>query len=115
MGRWRTCSRLPTSWRRCWASAVALLLAATKTRPVFWHFTVGLKILWYVLAVASVAVFLYGVLRPIAKYRRGRGGPWPPVGWRELPRRLVAGAGLLFSHRTIERRDHTAGWAHRGI
>ena len=94
---------------------MALLLAATETRPVFWHFTVGLRILWYVLAVASVVVFAYGIVRPIVKYRRGHGGPWPPCPWRELPRRLGTGAQLLFSHTTIERRDRTAGWAHRGI
>jgi Fe-S oxidoreductase len=91
------------------------LLAATKSRPVFWHFTVGLKVLWYVLAVLSVLVFLYGVARPIAKWRRGRGGPWPPVPWRELPERLLGGLRLLLSHVTIARRDHLAGWAHRGI
>ncbi len=94
---------------------MSLLLAATKTRPVFWHFVPWLKVLWYVLAVASVAVFFYGVMRPIVRYRRGRGGPWPPVPWRELPGRLATGAGLLFSHRTIERRDHAAGWGHRAI
>jgi Fe-S oxidoreductase/nitrate reductase gamma subunit len=94
---------------------VALLLAATKTRPVFWHFAVWLKVLWYVLAVASVIVFVYGVVAPIVKYRRGHGGPWPPYPWRELPGRLATGARLLFSHRTIGRRDRTAGWAHRGI
>ena len=91
------------------------LLAATKSRPVFWHFTVGLKVLWYVLAVLSVLVFLYGVARPIAKWRRGGGGPWPPVPWRELPGRLLGGLRLLLSHATIGRRDHLAGWAHRGI
>ncbi len=94
---------------------MALLLAATETRPVFWHFATVLKVLWYLLAVASVAVFVYGVLRPIVKYRRGQGGAWPPCPWRELPPRLATGARLLFSHATIERRDRTAGWAHRGI
>ena len=94
---------------------MALLLAATKTRPVFWHFVPWLKVLWYVLAVLSVLVFLYGVYRPIRRYRRGHGGPWPPCPWRELPGRLASGARLLFSHRTIGRRDHVAGLAHRGI
>ena len=94
---------------------MGLLFAATKTRPVFWDFTTPLKVLWYVLAVISVFVFLYGVWRPIGRYRRGKGGPWPPVAWRELPGRLAGGLGLLFSHRTIERRDHTAGWGHRAI
>jgi Fe-S oxidoreductase len=94
---------------------VALLLAATKTRPVFWHFVPWLSVLWYVLAVISVIVFFYGVWRPIQRYRRGNGGSWPPCPWRELLGRLAAGARLLFSHRTIERRDHTAGWGHRAI
>ena len=91
------------------------LLAATKTRPVFWDFTPWLKVLWYLLAVASVAVFVYGCWRPIRRYRRGTGGPWPPCPWAELPGRLWTGAGRLFSHRTIGRRDHAAGMAHRLI
>jgi len=92
-----------------------LLFAATKSRSVFWHFTVGLRITWYVLAALSVLVFLYGVARPVVKYRRGHGGPWPPCPWRELPGRLAGGLGLLLSHATIGRRDKLAGWAHRGI
>jgi Fe-S oxidoreductase len=91
------------------------LLAATQSRPVFWHFTLGLKIAWYALAVTSVLVFLYGVARPLVKWRRGRGGPWPPYPWRELPRRFAGGLRLLLSHVTIGRRDAVAGWAHRGI
>ncbi len=94
---------------------MALLLAATKTRPVFWDFTTPLRVLWYLLAAISVAVFVYGVWRPVGRYRHGKGGPWPPVPWREFPSRLGAGARLLFSHRTIERRDHAAGWGHRAI
>lgn len=92
-----------------------LIDAAVKTRPVFWHLTVGLKIAWYALAVLSVLVFLYGVARPIYKWSRGRGGAWPPCPWRELPGRLWSGLETLLSHRTIARRDHLAGWAHRGI
>ncbi len=92
-----------------------VLLAATKTRAVFWHFVPWLKVVWYVLAVASVGVFVYGVVAPVVKYRRGQGGPWPPYPWRELPRRLSAGTRLLLTHTTIGRRDHTAGLAHRAI
>jgi Fe-S oxidoreductase len=92
-----------------------LLLAATKSRSVFWHFTLGLKITWYVLAVLSVLVFLYGVARPVVKFRRGRGGPWPPYPWRELSGRFARGLRLLLAHTTIGRRDRLAGWAHRGI
>jgi len=93
----------------------ALLQAAVKTRPVFWHFTVGLKIAWYALAVLSVLVFLYGVARPLYKWSRGHGGPWPPYPWRELPGKLWRGLRTTLSHATIARRDPLAGWAHRGI
>ena len=39
---------------------LSLLAASEKTRPVFWHFVPWLKVVWYVLAVGSVFVFLYG-------------------------------------------------------
>jgi Fe-S oxidoreductase len=94
---------------------VSLLLASIATRPVFWHFTTWLKVVWYVLAVFSVFVFVYGAWRPVRRYRRGQGGPWPPVPWRELPGRLAGGLRLLLSHRTIERRDHAAGAGHAAI
>ena len=92
-----------------------LALAAVKTRPVFWHLALGLKIAWYLLAGASVVVLLYGIARPILKWRRGRGGPFPPYPWSELPKRLAHGLALTLSHHTIARRDHLAGWAHRAI
>ena len=38
-----------------------LALAAEKTRPVLWHMSTGLEVLWYLLAAASVAVFAYGI------------------------------------------------------
>jgi Fe-S oxidoreductase len=91
------------------------LAASVKTRPVFWHFVPWLKVVWYVLAVSSVFVFAYGVARPLVKHRRGHGGPWPPVPWRQLPSRLAGGLGLLLSQRTIARRSHVAGVAHGAI
>jgi Fe-S oxidoreductase len=91
------------------------LLAATKTRPVFWHFVVGLKVAWYVLAALSVLVFLYGAVRPVVKWRQGQGGPWPPCPWREVPGRVVRAVDLVLSHVTIVRRDRVAGWGHGAI
>ena len=67
----------------------ALLGAASETRPVFWHFVTWLKVLWYVLAVASVVVFAYGVAGRSPNTVTGRANGWPPV--RELGPRLVAG------------------------
>jgi Fe-S oxidoreductase len=88
-------------------------LAAEKTRDVFWGFGTLVQILWYALALASVAVFAYGIAREVAKYRRGHAAFLPPR--RELPRRFVAGTRTLLSHASIKRRDPYVGWAHRGI
>jgi hypothetical protein len=90
------------------------LVAALKTRPVFWHFPVWLHVMWLLLAFLSVLVFVYGVDRLVAKWRHGRGGGWPypPA---ELPRRLFDGLRLLFSQVTVARRDALAGWAHGAI
>jgi Fe-S oxidoreductase/cytochrome b561 len=89
------------------------VLASVATRPVFWHFVVWLKVVWYVLAVSSIFVFVYGLARPLVKYRHGRGGSLPAP--RELPRLLLAGLRALLSHTTIKHRDATAGWGHRAI
>jgi Fe-S oxidoreductase/nitrate reductase gamma subunit len=91
----------------------ALLAAASETRPVFWHFATWLRVLWYLLAGFSVLVFCYGVARPIVKYRQGHGERLPRR--RELAARVLAGLRMLLAHRTIARRDRTAGWAHRAI
>jgi Fe-S oxidoreductase len=92
---------------------LSLLAAAEKTRPVFWGLGVGLKVLWYALAIFSVLVFFYGVGREVAKYRRGHADFLPPR--RELWPRFVAGTRTLFSHSSIKRRSPYVGWAHRGI
>ena len=85
---------------------------AVASRPVFWDLTVGLRVLWYVLAVASVAVFAYGVARPFMRYRRGADGPWPPLPAAELPGRLWRAARQLVRGPRIGRRDRAAGGAH---
>jgi Fe-S oxidoreductase len=90
-----------------------LVAAAEKTREVFWHFPTWLEVLWYVLAVASVLVFAYGVARPVAKYRRGRRSWMPPRA--ELPGRVLNATKTLFSHASIKRRDPYVGWAHRAV
>jgi Fe-S oxidoreductase len=90
-----------------------IALSSVATRPVFWHFVVWLKVVWYTLAVLSVLVFVYGVVHPVDKYRHGRGGGMAPP--RQLPRLLWRGLRELLSHVTIRRRDTTAGWAHEAI
>ena len=92
---------------------MAAPLAAEKTRDVLWHLGTAPEVVWYALAAVSVVVFAYGVVRPVAKYRRGRAVFLPPRA--ELPGRLRTATRMLFSHASIERRDRYVGWAHRGI
>ena len=94
---------------------IKVTIGSTASRPIFWHFTPGLKIAWYALAVASVLVFVYGLVRPVRRWRRGRGGPWPPYPWRQLLGRMIGGVRLVLAHATVRRRDPLAGWAHAAI
>ena len=88
-------------------------LAATATREVFWGVPGWAEVLWYVLAVASVAVFAYGLAVPIARYRRGRGDTLPPLS--ELPARLRTAVGEVATQVRTARRSAYVGWAHRAI
>jgi Fe-S oxidoreductase/nitrate reductase gamma subunit len=88
-------------------------IARGETREVFWNFPHWLEVVWYLLAIASVLVFAYGVVRPIAKWRRGHGAKWPPRS--ELPGRVRDALRITASHRTIKRGDRLAGIAHAAI
>jgi Fe-S oxidoreductase/nitrate reductase gamma subunit len=88
-------------------------IGAETSRPVFWHVPLGLEIVWYVLAVVSIVIFIYGFVAPVRRWRRGSLGRTPPL--REIPRRTVAAAQTVVSHTTIARRSRAVGWAHRGI
>lgn len=89
------------------------MVAQERTREVFWQLPAWAEVLWYALAVASVLVLAYGVVRPLAKYRLGRGGGLPPL--RELPARLRAALRIVATHVTVARRDRYAGVAHAAI
>ena len=95
------------------AATTAQLIREGQTRQVFWHFPPWLEVSWYVVAVASVIVFAYGVLRPVSKYLRGNRAGLPPLA--ELPRRLRRAFALVLEHRSIGRRDRYAGVAHAAI
>ena len=90
-----------------------LPVAAEKTRPVLWDFEPALEALWYVLAALSSLVFLYGVARPVVKYRGGRRDGLPPRS--ELPARTRDALRTVVSHASIKRRDRYAGRAHAGL
>src|SRR4051812_3127993 len=89
------------------------MLGAAQTRESFWGLGLGLKVLWYVLATASVVVFAYGIARLVAKYRLGRSGSTPPLS--ELPRRFAEAGRRVASHATVAHRSPYVGWAHRGL
>jgi Fe-S oxidoreductase len=80
----------------------------TETRQTFAGLQHWEIVLWYALIAISVAVFLWGVLLLVRKYRRGRSAANPDPFWR----RLAAAAGIVFSHRWIRRRDAVAGLGH---
>jgi Fe-S oxidoreductase/nitrate reductase gamma subunit len=88
-------------------------LAAQPTRETLWGMGTAAELLWYALALLSVVVFLYGIAREVAKYRRGHTDDLPPLG--ELWTRVRAGTRTVLAHRSIAKRDPYVGWAHRGI
>ncbi|HMK87485.1 MAG TPA: heterodisulfide reductase-related iron-sulfur binding cluster [Steroidobacteraceae bacterium] len=81
------------------------------TRILFEAFPTGEVRLFYVFAYTAIAVFLYGVYVQIRKYRRG--APLSLTG--SLWRRFLEMAVTVLNHRSIARRDHAAGGAHRLI
>src|SRR4026207_692833 len=84
------------------------LLAETATRDTFAGLETWQIALWYGLIVASVAIFVYGVLRLFLKYRRGRGHE--KLGnARERAERVVR---VVFTHAWLRRRDSMAGLGH---
>jgi Fe-S oxidoreductase/nitrate reductase gamma subunit len=97
-----------------------------RTREVFEGFGLLPKGLFYLLAATATAVFLLGVWRRMAKYRRGRatgrmGEIWFYVRHRRRPakprwtRPLHSSLGLVASNATVARRDRAAGLAHFSV
>ena len=43
-----------------------------ESREVFWHLGTQQLIMFYMIGAASIAIFLYGTYRHVAKYARGR-------------------------------------------
>ena len=82
-----------------------------ETRELFWGLGSAGVTAFYVLGFSAIAVFLWGLGRHIAKYRRAA----PPA------IAIAIGAGLrrmlvdVLSHRMLRRRDSLAGHAHAGI
>jgi Fe-S oxidoreductase len=81
------------------------------TRILFESFSAAEVRLFYAIGYAAIAVFCYGVYIQIRKYRRGAGLTLDGNLWTRFGDMLRTVA----SHRTLVRRDHAAGGAHRLI
>ena len=81
------------------------------TRILFEAFPTAEVRLFYALGYTAIGIFCWGVYVQIRKYRRGaalvlEGSLWSRAGDM---------VGKVLSHRTVDRRDHAAGGAHRLI
>jgi Fe-S oxidoreductase len=85
-----------------------ILLGAEETRSTFDGLATWQVMLWYSLIAVSVAIFAFGAIRLLLKYRRGRA--CAPVG--SPLERAVRTARIVATHAWIRRRDPLAGLAH---
>jgi len=79
-----------------------------ETREIFRHFPASLSFLFYVIAFATIAVFLYGFWRRYKNYRRGRDSGR----FNNLWGRFLKAAAIMGKNSTIFKRDRFAGMAH---
>lgn len=78
------------------------------TRILFENFHQQSIYLFYAFGYSAIAIFCYGVYTQVRKYRRGKPGP----GFGELWPRFVDLFKTMMTHRTLKRRDRSAGKAH---
>src|SRR6266508_2404937 len=91
------------------------MLVAAETREVFQGLGPGAEGFFYLLAFVATAVFAWGWIRRVRKYRQGRAadrvrlrGSNRKFGGQSLVDSLYA----MMSNRTVRRRDRSAGVAH---
>ena len=77
------------------------------TRILFENFHPQAIHLFYAFGYAAIAVFTYGTYVQIRKYRRGK----PDGSWGELLHRFIEMVKTMTTHRTLVRRDKSAGRA----
>lgn len=78
------------------------------TRVLFENFQPQAIHLFYAIGYLAIAVFIYGVYVQIRKYRRGK----PDGSCNELFHRFFDMVKTMATHRTLVRRDKSAGRAH---
>jgi Fe-S oxidoreductase len=80
----------------------------TPTRSTFAGLSTWEIVFWYCLIAVSTAIFVWGVVLLVLKYRRGRG----PFEFDRPVARLRRMAAVVLSHSGIKRRDPLAGAGH---
>jgi Fe-S oxidoreductase/nitrate reductase gamma subunit len=80
----------------------------TPTRSTFAGLSTWEIVFWYFLIAVSTAIFVWGVVRLVLKYRRGRG----PFHFDRPLTRLRRAAVVVLTHSWIKRRDPVAGAGH---
>ena len=78
------------------------------TRILFEGFSNWSIYLFYVIGYTAIGIFIYGVYVQIRKYRRGK----PDASWGEFFARFKDMCKTMATHRTLKRRDKSAGRAH---
>ncbi len=79
-----------------------------ETREIFRNFPLILEIIFYVIAFASMAVFIYGFYRRYKKYRKGRDAER----FNKILARFGKAAAIMAKNSTVFKRDRYAGFAH---
>jgi len=79
-----------------------------ETRDIFRNFPLFLEIIFYLVAFASIAVFLYGFYRRYKKYRQGRDAER----FNHIIARFGKAAAIMAKNSTVFKRDKFAGFAH---
>jgi Fe-S oxidoreductase/nitrate reductase gamma subunit len=80
----------------------------TPTRSTFAGLSTWEIVFWYGLIAVSTAIFVWGVVRLVVKYRRGRG----PFHFDRPLTRLRRTVAVVLTHSWIKRRDPVAGAGH---
>jgi len=92
---------------------VFLQSSGAVTRPTFWQISGVGKVVFYYLAVVTIAVFVYGVYERVARYARASEDPFPRLD--ELPGRVIDATGRVGSNRATLDRDLIGGIMHAFI
>ena len=79
-----------------------------ETREIFRHFPALMQGIFYVVAFASIVVFLYGFYRRYKKYRQGRDAGR----FNNLFGRFMKALAIMGKNSTVFKRDRYAGTAH---